>query len=381
VKGLHVDLHLAQRAKHPPAPCGDVIVQHRDQRGTTLILADGMGHGHPAFVAATMHAARLRADLERGRSLREAFAAVCDSIQAARGHDPVWAAMAVVRIRHDGTVTALTHEAPPPILLGPRQAELLPSRPVDCGRALVYETLGTLRAGEGLLLVSDGISQAGLGHGLALGLGLTGVADQATRWLQTGCPLRALPERFLNWLRSFPGGQDDDCSAVVAACRPGRCVSLLTGPPLHEADDETVVQRFLASPGLHIVCGDTTAAVVARETGQDLHIDHGSAGPFVPPMSLLDGIDIVTEGAITLTQVVNLLGQDLAGWREQHGVAQVVKHLHAADRVYLFHGQADNRAKTDLAFRQHGVLARAEAVRLIRDKLAAQGKYVLVEMV
>ena len=115
--------------------------------------------------------------------------------------------------------------------------------------------------------------------------------------------------------------------------------------------------------------------------GQRLAVEQDSQSLMAPPRFELEGIDLVTEGAVTLNQVYNLFDEPLEQLTEDSGVTELCTFLQLADRVNIFLGGARNRAHGDIAFRQQGILTRDRIVPLIADKLRAAGKLVVLEQV
>ena len=379
---LHVETLSAARPKHPGQASGDTWTCFREAAGTTVILCDGLGHGIRAHVAAMLCQSRLVGLLKAGYSLRRAFTSLADSMAAARGTEPVYTAFSVLRILNDGDVTVLSFDMPGVVLLGGRHAAVLPGRALTCGRTTVMESNGHLIAGEGVLLVSDGVTQAGVGRGLREGWTLEGVSGAADAFLAAGGSVRALPEHLLNQAdRLCRNEAGDDATALAVACRWGRTLNLLTGPPADPARDAATVDRFLAEEGWKVVCGGTTAGVVAARMDRALRVEQDPDSLLSPPRQFIDGIDLVTEGAVTLNQVYNLIDTDPELMEEESGVRELLRLFRAADRLNLFVGGSANPASAHISFKQQGILSRRAILPLIVGKLKAAGKLVVQEAV
>ncbi len=169
----------------------------------------------------------------------------------------------------------------------------------------------------------------------------------------------------------------DDVTAVLAHCRHGNTLNIFTGPPIDRRTDEAVVRRFLALDGAKVVCGATTAAIVAKAMGRKLAMDPVPTSLIAPPKYELDGIDLVTEGAVTLNQLCNLLDLPSDEFEEINPVTELADLLDKADRVHLMVGRGANPANESLGFKQQGILRRDQVVPLLVEKLKARGKLVL----
>lgn len=378
---VHVEVEIAQSSKQPAAPCGDVVRCDRSVAGTTIVCVDGIGSGIRAHIAAEMCGSRMLEMLRLGHSLHKTADSVVRTMQQWRDPQRPFAAFSVARVRNDGMATILAYDAPPPVLISHHHAAGLPARAVRLGETLVSESNCCLEPGDGLMLTSDGITQAGLGSGLALGWQTEGVVRYVNDCLADGAPLREIPERVHRRARQLWRTGGDDCSVAAALCRRGQIVNLLTGPPAEKANDPAVVRRFLNSEGLKIVSGGTTAELVARALKQRVRIEQNPKSLIAPPRYEIDGVDLVTEGAVTLNQVYNLLDEDVQRLKEDSGVTELCALLQIADRVNILMGDARNRANGDISFRQRGILHRHSIVPLIAEKLRAAGKLVVTETV
>jgi anti-anti-sigma regulatory factor len=238
-----------------------------------------------------------------------------------------------------------------------------------------------LLPGDGLILLSDGITQAGIGNSLAEGWQSAGVAEFISA---SACELdgQGLLERILQQARAlWPSQAGDDMTAALLEARCGKVVNLLTGPPASASRDAQVVREFLDAQGTHVVCGATTASIVARHTGRSLQVDPDHKSLLAPPKYALAAADLVTEGSVTLNQVYNILDADPADWVDPSGVTELAALLKQADRVNITLGLTANPANAGMHFRQQGLLSRAKIVELLAGKLREMGKLVVVHSV
>ncbi len=380
---VHVEIEQAQSAKRPGEPCGDVVACQRTLAGTTVACVDGIGSGIRAHIAAQMCAARLLESLRLGCSLHKAVGSIVRTMEQVKRQETgrPYAAFSVARIRNDGLATVLSYDAPTTLLLNRGHAMELPVRPQTLGGGLVNETTCYLEPDDGLLLVSDGITQAGLGTGLSEGWRLSGVARYLDDALTGGLAMREAPQRIEREARRLWKTPGDDTTAVLAACRRGQVVNILSGPPASRDDDDKVVRRFLQCEGLKIVCGGTTAEIVARSLRRQLTVEQKPTSLIAPPRYDIDGIDLVTEGAVTLNQVYNVLDEDIGLLTEDSGVTDLCSVLMVADRVNFYVGTARNDFHGHIAFRQRGILTRDHILPLLATRLRAAGKLVVVHEV
>jgi len=407
----HVDIYTAQSSKKPGMPCGDMLATLRTNTGTTIICADGIGSGIRAHIAAQMCVARLTESLQQELTLRTVFQSVATTMQASRDPQKPFAAFSIARIRSDGYATIFSYDSPLPIMVSRQGATVLANRPFPLPGGLAMESNCQLDTGEGILLMSDGITQAGLGYGANTEWTSEGVVRFINNRISSRLKLSLAPEMLhkealARWKGEMqetarPGSfspyspdarhqamvrhaakvTGDDCSVILGLCRTGQTVNILTGPPVDRDNDIPTVKRFLQLPGLKIVCGGTTAKLVAKYLNVPLEMESEPMSTIAPPRYGIKGINLVTEGAVTLNQVYNILDEDIANLQEDSGVTELRLLLGVADKLNIILGMADNTANADISFRQRGVLSRRVLIPLLAEKLRQEGKLVNVELV
>ncbi|MBF0331560.1 MAG: SpoIIE family protein phosphatase [Candidatus Omnitrophica bacterium] len=379
---FHIDTQPFQASKRAGEPCGDAFLVKRGIYHTTIILADGIGSGIKAHIASQMNISRLAQLLEGGSTLREAFFNVVGTMSKWRDHSMPFAAFLVMRILNDGTATILNYEMPPSVLLNVHEAAVIPGHPLVVPAGVASESHFHLHAGEGVFLMSDGIVQAGLGKSLASGWGVAGVEDLLSSFTGQNIDYKKAGEDVFQQALHYDGAvSGDDKTLLIAHGRKGLVVDVLTGPPKDKADDSAAVDAFLAGEGCRVVCGSTTADVVARHAGVNLEVEQRPASYSTPPRYFMQGLDLVTEGVITLTQTYNLIEEADVLSKDRSPAADLAVILQSADFIRFTVGCASNPANADIVYRKQGILPRDKIVPLLAAKLERMGKLVDVRFV
>lgn len=378
---LYVQDSVGQVRKHRHNVCGDHFLCHRTFHETFFILCDGIGSGVRANIAATMCAHRLLHLLSHGIPLSRASERVVSMMHRARTEVGIpFAAFSIAHILNHGQYTVISYESPAPLLVSRGVAESLPQSFLTRGHEVVAESGGHLRPGEALVLMTDGVTQAGLGRVKGTGWGEERVVAEINAILRRGVRPERLPEPILEQARVLSGGaHGDDTTLAVLSCRQAEVLNLLTGPPRIKGADREFVEQFLAQEGCKVVCGSTTADIVARVTGQPLKVLELSTSFASPPTYQIPGIDLVTEGAVTLNQIYNILEEDLEDYQGGSCVGQICRMMRSADMIRLFVGGARNLGNQGLEFKQLGVLPRSLIVNLLVEKLRKMGKVIVEE--
>jgi hypothetical protein len=379
---LHVEVTAFQSAKRKNLVCGDFYLVNRDEFSTTIILCDGLGSGIKANLAATMAANRLNELLNNGFSLRNAFVSLVKTMEEARKCDLPYAVFSVAKILNDGVTSILSYEMPPPIFLSGRFSNILQQRIFTIDNSIIGESNCYIKANEAVLMLTDGITQAGLGKGIDRGWGIDNVNNYVNSLLLQGYLFKDLPEKIeskANELWKFT--PEDDCSVIVAKGRVGKIINIFTGPPKSKELDEEVVNKFMNLEGLKIVCGATTGKIVARVLCKKLEVEENFTSNIAPLNYYIEDLDLVTEGAVTLNQVYNIWDADPSTFEKNSPVTDLYSLLSVADKVHFICGVVENPANEDISFQQHGILKRKKIVPLLINKLKEDGKLVTIEYV
>jgi len=377
----YIETVIAQKAKKSHGICGDHVVIERSPEATTVILADGIGTGIKARVAAVMCASRLMELTRQDFTLREACRKLVDTMHQARTVDIPFAAFSVCRVLNNGQATIISYEIPHPILVDNRLAAYLPKpRSFPLGLEMVSETNCTLNYGDGIILVSDGVSQAGLGHQYRMGWGLQGASDFINGCLFQGTNLNEIPEKIVARVKEISGHTyGDDTTCLLLMCREARILNILSGPPGNKTMDTAVIKEFMQMKGKKAVCGSTTVEMIARNLKVPVTMETISTEFHKPPAYKIDGIDLATEGAITLNQVYNIIEEKEDKLASDTSVSDLYRLLHNADTINIIIGTASNPAHKAITFRQMGVIPREAIIPLLVEKLRKMGKLINVK--
>lgn len=372
-------LGVAQECKRNHTVCGDFVAQDRTPEAAAFIVLDGIGSGIKANVAAQMFASRLVGLLRRDFTAMQACEKLANTMHRARSSDALFAAFTLMRVLNDGSAVLMSYEMPAPLIIEGGRAEPAPQRFFTTGKEVVGETLFKLQPGNAILVMSDGVSQCGMGSVFVNGWGVDGVRAFVNQKLSAGAELKDLPQLVVDEARRISGGlHKDDATAVLLTCRPGSTIHILTGPPAASRSDSAAMQRFAELDGTKVVCGSTTADIFARNTGRAAHFKPGT-NAFEPPEHEVEGIDLVTEGAVTLNHLYNIIEEADSELDPNSSVSKLLMMIRQADRVYFHVGGAKNPGNSGLIFRQLGLLPRHKIVPLIVEKLRADGKLVITE--
>lgn len=360
--------------------CGDNYLCERTADGTEFVLCDGIGSGVYANIASITCASRLIELFRSGVSLRFACEVVAESMHRARTEDIPFSAFCAVKILNNGQFTIYTYEAPNPIAILDGIAIELKPHFYTVGYEILGEVSGVLKTGDSLIICSDGVTQAGLGGSRPLGIGTDGVAEYINRELLLNLSLREIPDEIIKMTAKMTGGVFmDDTTAVLLNCREATELSVLSGPPSNRSNDAAFAARLLTVSGNRAICGSTTAEIISRELGRDIRLYRDRISFDSPPEYIMEGADIVTEGAVVLNQIYNIMDADRDDFFEESPARKLCAMMRNADIITFIVGNAQNDAHNDLIFKQLGIRPRKTAIKMITEKLKSMGKLVVTE--
>lgn len=380
-----VEVAWESLCKHGEELCGDWVKVVATDEDLVVVLSDGLGSGVKANILATL-TAEIAADmLEKGASIDEVVETLVETLPECQVRHLAYATFAVMRI-HKAREAYLAEYDSPPLILVRGGKVIEPSMRERCiaGRT-IREGHFTLELGDYLVMVSDGYVHAGVGGLYRMGWGWKNIGIAVQRWAATrGDTHQLVGALGRTCVKLSKDRLGDDSTAVAMWVRPARKMTVLTGPPADTARDPEAVDKLMRSGGVKAICGGTTAQMASRVLGKPLRVawQPGAKGPGrkLPPMGLLEGVDLVTEGILTLSSAVDRLRDvktvhDLPN--DQDAATRLVRELLYADEIHFIVGDAINPQQ--LADVVRGVPMREIYLDELIVKLRERNKAVTVE--
>lgn len=380
---LHAEVTVAQLCKHGEELCGDNVQVTRTDDSVIVVVSDGLGSGVKANILATLTTKIASSMLVRGASIEDVVETIAHTLPVCKERKIAYSTLQILRIDQQGEATLVEFDSPRTFLCRAGHVIPFPAQNRIIGGKTVLVGQMELQENDWLTLVSDGAIHAGIGGLLPLGLGWNGVAARLLEDVAKSSNTHELCSSVLNCCEGYYVGKPgDDTSVVAIKIRRPRRVNLMVGPPASPECDAEVVQRLLSMPGPKIVSGGTTATLVSRVIGKPLKVSLEYHDPNIPPIAHLDGIDLVTEGVLTLNAAVDRLRshKDLRPPMRMDGASRVARMLMESDHIHIWAGGAVNPAH------QNPLLPAAMNIKVqvlgrLRAQLESMGKIVHIEWV
>jgi len=372
-----------QLRKHGEELCGDNLGIARHADYVTLALSDGLGSGVKANILSMLTTRIVMHLMENELPLSEVVETLGKTLPVCNVRKIAYSTFAIGQFFRDGHARVVEFDTPSFILLRRRNSVAVPYEERQIEGKTIRESELQLQMGDWVVFVSDGVVNAGIGGRYPLGWG----SDKITRFLEEHCHPDLSAEELAEKLAEavwdlYCGEPGDDVSVAVIKARRKLTASVLTGPPADRSADKAVVARFTERRGYLAVCGGTTAKIVARHTGsKSFEVDLATVKPDVPPLARVEGVDLTTEGILTLTKANDLLhsGADKETVKfDTDGASALVRLCLDVDHVHFMVGLSVNPAHQNPELpRQLGM--KLAVVREIAEELRKRGKEVSVE--
>lgn len=240
-------------------------------------------------------------------------------------------------------------DAPPLFLIRDGKLVLLPVIEEILHGRLIRRCHFQLQNEDRLAMVSEGFIQV---KGWERRWGWPDIAASVRRLTGIRCDAEQLLNALVSSFQRFAQGDvTRDVSVVAMSVRPLRSATVWTGPPADPEQDKLVLDKLMSEPGTRIICGDTTADIAARLLDAEIIMDPRPEDGWreVPPTSQLEGIDLVTEGVVTMNKTRERVAEvkkarDLP--RQDDGATRLARALLEADVIHFLVGLAVNPAQT-----------------------------------
>ena len=353
---LFIDVHHHFCRKWNQNVCGDAFVSKRFHNEGRLIavLSDGLGSGVKANILAQMTANMALRFVAAGTDILRYCEVMMESLPVCQVRKISYATFSIVDCDQEGMTRIVEEGNPEFILMRDDLPDDIPARVLTSKRfpsrhMRIAET--AMSAGDRLIICSDGVTQAGMGTmAYKLGWRREGLQDFVVDKIRDNPTIssRELSEAIVEAsMEVEPNGMPlDDTSCLVMYFRHPRRLMVVSGPPYDEDRDGECAGILDNFPGRKAVCGGTTANLIAREWGSNIETELPKRGSKIPPCSRIDGIDLVTEGVITLTHVARRLeDRDIVSNGDPAG--RLIDLLLDSDAIEFLVGTRINEAHQD----------------------------------
>jgi hypothetical protein len=352
-----IDVDFCRQAKAGQVVAGDVFLSRKikEEGRIITVLSDGLGSGVKAGVLANLTATMALRYTSSFVDVRQSAKTIMDTLPVCEKRKISYSTFTIVDLDEDGKTRVIEHGNPPLMLLRGQtpvpieRASLTLETWKD--RVIHYSEFDT-QLGDRIVFFSDGVSQSGLGRvGLPLGWGQDRVTDFLQRQISAEHEIssRELSRKLVAEALTNDGraAKDDITCGAIYYRRPRRLL-VITGPPFSKERDGELAELVRNFDGRKVICGGTTAGIVSRLLDRPVTMDLKNLDPEIPPPAVMAGVDLVTEGTVTLAKVSEILerGNPIEAARK-NPATDLVSLMLQSDIVEFVVGTRINEAHQD----------------------------------
>lgn len=354
-----------QEARH--LNCGDFVQYSRTSSAFTLILCDGRGTGINARLSAVYTVSRFMELLKRGFSLREAFYSAVRNALRNKKKDGPYSVFSVIRVLNDGKGTVLNYEMPQPLFIPKYKSPYIPaSKKIEIDKEKVSEVNFIADPGDSIVLMSDGVTHAGMGVSNSWGWGIENICRDVNVALRDNMSKEDIPGFIFKNASDLSGGKyRDDTSLVSVNIRNSNSLSLLAGElDFIKSKDFSLIKQFFALNSARVIAGLDNAYMAGKITGKRAYMESDNN-------CRVDGIDLVLKNNSAMNVIYSF---DDHVPEEDTESCRLKALFDASDRIDFYIGHPRNSII-------RGVLGGRDIIPILAEKLRKRGKIVTVNSI
>lgn len=357
-KDLYIEVHCQLKNHEGERICGDVFrsARIREEKRIVAVLSDGMGHGVKANVLATLTATMMLNFIREHKDFERIAEIITKTLPVCSTRKISYSTFSALDISYNGEIGILEYDNPECFILRDGEVkEIAWQNFVTEGqqgrRMVMRHARFQINQHDRVVFFSDGITQSGLGGKFTEGWGRENLMEFVKETLKKDAEMGA--SELANKIVTKAIANDnyhpkDDCSCAVVYFREPRRLLLCTGPPFDESSDAEMALKVKDFVGNKIICGATTADIISRELRSVIIDDTEFHDPDLPPVSHMDGIDLITEGMLTISKVIQILKKFDGNTVFTSGPAdRIAAMLLESDEINLLVGTRINEAHQD----------------------------------
>lgn len=333
--------------------CGDhVEIIERDE-DSIIVLADGLGSGVKASILSTLTSKILSTMMANDIPLEECVSTIAATLPICKVRGLAYSTFTIIHIINNAVAELIQFDNPHIILIRDCEICEYPENEVTIDNKKIYKSTVKLQENDIFIAMSDGCPHAGIGRVFNFGWKREDIAEYMKTFAHVGYTAKTLSTMLVDECnRQYDFKPGDDTTSVVVRIRRRSPVNMLFGPPRNRDDADRMMSLFFSKEGKHIVCGGTTSSIAAQYLGKPLRVSLSFDRSDIPPMGELEGVDLVTEGVITVSRVLEYAKDALdkndlyEEWSYQHDAASCICRLlfEEATDINFFVGRAVNPA-------------------------------------
>ena len=286
--------------------CGDhVDMVEQEDNSTVIVLADGLGSGVKASILSTLTSKIISSMMAAGLRLEDCVDTIAATLPVCAVRGVAYSTFTIIHLINNELAELIQYDNPHIILLRDSVNYDYPKTEMTISGKKIYKSVIKLQEDDLFIAMSDGCPHAGIGVAYNFGWKREDIISFMESIAPAGYTAKTLSTILVDECFKLYGGQPgDDATACVVRIRKRVPMNLLFGPPSSRDDNDRMMSLFFSKEGKHIICGGTTSSIAAKYLGKPLVPSLSYDQSDVPPIAYLEGVDLVTEGVITINKVL-----------------------------------------------------------------------------
>ena len=334
--------------------CGDhVDIVEQNENSTVIVLADGLGSGVKASILSTLTSKIISTMMAEGLSLEECVSTIAATLPICSVRGVAYSTFTIIHLINNETAELIQYDNPHVILLREGKNFDYPKNELNINGKQIYKSVIDLQENDIFVAMSDGCPHAGIGIAYNFGWRRDDIISFMEMIADLGYTAKTLSTMLIDECNKQYGYHPgDDATVCVVRVRKREPMNLLFGPPRNRDDCDRMMSLFFSKEGKHIVCGGTTSSIAAKYLGKPVRATLNFEQSDVPPIAEIEGVDLVTEGVITINKVIEYAKDALSSnelydqWSiKQDGASRICRLLfEEATDINFYVGRAVNPA-------------------------------------
>ena len=334
--------------------CGDhVDIVEENESSTVIVLADGLGSGVKASILSTLTSKIISTMMAEGLPVEECVSTIAATLPVCSVRGVAYSTFTIIHLINNETAEIIQYDNPHVIVLRDEKNYDYPKTEMNIGGKKIFRSVIKLQENDVFVAMSDGCPHAGIGLTYNFGWKREDIIDFMETIVPAGYTAKNLSTMLVDECFKLYGGKPgDDATACVVKIRKRVPMNMLFGPPADRDDADRMMSLFFSKEGKHIICGGTTSSIAAKYLGKELKATLNFEKSDVPPIAEIEGVDLVTEGVITVNKVVEYAKDYLAEnefyehWSFKRDGASLISRLlfEEATDINFYVGRAINPA-------------------------------------
>ena len=286
--------------------CGDhVDIVDGNDGSTVIVLADGLGSGVKASILSTLTSKIISTMMAEGISIEECVATIAATLPVCSLRGVAYSTFTIIHLLNNEAAEIIQYDNPHVIVIRDEKNYDYPKTEMNIGGKKIYKSTIKLRENDMFVAMSDGCPHAGIGIAYNFGWKREEIIDFIEVLAPVGYTAKTLSTMLVDECNKLYGNRPgDDATACIVKIRKREPMNMLFGPPSNRSDCDRMMSLFFSKEGKHIICGGTTSSIAAKYLGKSLKASLNFERSDVPPIAELEGVDLVTEGVITVNKVL-----------------------------------------------------------------------------